>query len=76
MFGVRKINPQKIVSVRGKRSRKFIAAMSEGSFTEQDLYNWEKGLNLPRPEKQLYLVKALGVKFEDISDEVSFEIAV
>ena len=75
MFGVRIINPKKIAIVRGNRSRKFIADMSEGKFTEQDLYNWEKGLNLPRADRQYHLVKTLGVKFEDISDEVTAEMA-
>lgn len=75
MFGVRIIKPEKIVSVRGNRSRKFIVDLSDGKITEQDLYNWEKGLNLPRPDKQIHLLKALGVKLEDISDEMTMEMS-
>ena len=39
-------------------------------FAEQDLYNWEKGHNLPRPEKVPYLCKGLGVSYEEITDEL------
>lgn len=76
MLGVRKINPTKIKEARGDRTRSQIVKNAGGRFTEQDLYNWEKGVNLPRPENQVYLVAGLGVTFEQITDEVSFQIGV
>jgi len=71
MFGIRIIIPAKIISARGGRTRKQIADASHDKITEQDIYNWEKGLNLPRIDKQPYLLRALGVSFEEISEEIS-----
>jgi len=76
MFGLRKIIPEKVVNARNGRSRPEIVKNANNKFTEQDLYNWEKGLNSPRPEKIPYLVKGLGVPLEEISEEISIEIDV
>lgn len=76
MFEIRVVVPDKIIAARGKRSRREIVENSGHKFTEQDLYNWEKGLNMPRQDKQPYLLKGLGVSFEDISEAVSADLAV
>ena len=75
MLGLRKINPAKIVEARGERTRNSVAQRAGNKFTERDLYNWEKGLNLPREERLPYLLLGLGVTYDQITDEVSLEIA-
>lgn len=76
MFGIKIISPEKIVAIRGKRPRSEIVKNSGEMFCEQDLYNWEKGLNLPRPAKLPYLLKGLNANFDDISVEMQTEATV
>lgn len=69
------IIPKKIADVRGTRSRADVVKSSGSEFTEQDLYNWEKGKNAPRPDRVPYLLKGLNCTSDDITEEKSFQIA-
>lgn len=74
MFGLRKIVGSKIKDKRGNRKRSAIVANGLHKFTEQDLYNWENELNLPRQDKLPYLLLGLGAQYEEISDPITVEI--
>jgi len=71
MAGPRQINPTKLKIARQDRSMAQIVTASDKRFSRQDLYNWEHGKNLPRPDKIPFLLKGLGVSWEFISDEIS-----
>ena len=76
MFSVPKIIPNKIVKARGERTRREVVIQGQRKFTEQDLYNWEKGENLPPVDKQPYLLLGLGVPLAEISEEISAKVGV
>lgn len=64
------ISPARLAKARGTRPRSAIVVAGKGKFTQQDLYNWEKGNNLPHPKKLPYLLAALGVEFDDVAIDV------
>ena len=72
---LRDIVPEKIVQKRGERSRKAIAEASGGVVTEQDLYCYEKNLHRPSMKKLPYLLKGLGVKYEEITEPVELAVS-
>jgi hypothetical protein len=71
MHKIKVLSPKKLIAARGKRSRSEIVQAGGNRFTEQDLYNYEKGNNLPKRDKEPFLLDALGVSFEDVCMEVS-----
>ena len=70
MSDVKVISPDRLKKARGKNSRRAVVNAGKEQFTEQDLYNWESGKNLPHPKKLPYLLKALDVSFDDIAIDV------
>jgi hypothetical protein len=71
MAVVKILSPDKLKSARGSRSRAEVVRAGKEKFTEQDLYNYEKGLNRPHPNKIPYLLEALGVDFDQVAEELT-----
>lgn len=70
----REINPDKLIAARGKRSRGSLSRSVDKAITTQDIYCYEIGRHRPSPKKLPYLLKALGVTFDDVSDPVDMSV--
>lgn len=66
MDNVKYFSADLLRQARGNRSRNEIASRSDGNFTEQDLYNWEKGKNDPPLKKFPFLLAALDAEYDDL----------
>lgn len=64
------IDCHKLRSARGIRTRRQIVLAGDNRFSEQQLHAWEKGIYRPRPETIPVLLRALGVRLEQIASPV------
>lgn len=67
---IRILDGKKLRAARGARSRQEIADASGKTFSIQQIYNYEHGLSLPRPQRQPALLAALGVEFDEVSSPI------
>jgi len=68
MDTIQTISSEKIIKARGDRTRSAVCEAGRNQFTEQDLYNWEKNNNQPSLKKLPYLLMALGVSYDDLTE--------
>lgn len=76
MYIHRLVNSQKLRNARGVRTRSELSQAVEGKVSIQDIYCYEKGIQRPSLKKLPYLLKALGVEFEAISDPVELNAEI
>lgn len=65
------VDAEKIRAARGERTRAEVVEAADNKFSEQQLYNWEKGECRPRPENLPALLKGLGVSYEQIASPLA-----
>lgn len=70
MDEIRILDPNKLKEARGQRTLKEVVDASGRKFSFQQLSAWEAGHYKPRNEVLPFLVKALGVKWSDISTPI------
>lgn len=61
------LDPEKLREARGARTLDEIAEASGGTFKPQQLSAYERGLYRPRLEKVPALLRALGVRFDQVA---------
>ena len=66
----RKLKTDKLIELRGERSRRAIAELTDFNLTEQDLYGYEKGNYQPTIKKMPYLLKVYNVEYQEISEPI------
>lgn len=69
-----KINPNKLITKRGKRSRREIVDASGGKITEMNLSHWESGSWQPSLPKLKALLAALGAELDEIADPLELSL--
>ena len=67
---LRIVNGDRIRQKRGERTVREIAKASNGAFTHGALCGWERGTYIPKNDKLIPLVNALGCSYEDITEVV------
>jgi hypothetical protein len=75
MDKVKMLSPELIEKARGDRTRQDIVTAGAGRFSEQDLYNWERGNNMTSVKKLPFLLTALGVSYDDLTVDVKIDPA-
>lgn len=73
MYEVPIVDGKKLRAARGSRTLDQICEATGNVFSPQQLSQYEKGRNYPKPYKLPILLKALGVTFGQVSSLVSVD---